>query len=75
MQVNGSADESLGSLKPVGEGDDSLRSHRLTFTPKEECSHGNGWYHTVRFLWWEKRFLACFDCASLVPMSGWKFRP
>ena len=38
------------------------------------CSHANGWYHTVRFWRWERRYFACHDCAELVPITGWVFK-
>jgi hypothetical protein len=44
-------------------------------TDHKPCEHGNGWYHNVRFLWWERRFYACHDCASLLPQGGWEFNP
>jgi len=38
------------------------------------CTHANGWYHTVRFWRWERRYFACHDCAELVPIAGWVFK-
>lgn len=43
-----------------------------TFTQKEECIH-IGWYHTVKFLCFRKRFLACEKCGELIPKGKWGF--
>lgn len=43
-----------------------------TTTKKRTCKH-TGFYHTVNFLCFKKRFLACEKCGTLIPQGGWRF--
>jgi len=35
------------------------------------CEH-TGYYHTVTFLCFKKRFLACENCGKLIPQTKWR---
>jgi len=37
----------------------------------EPCKH-TGYYHTVTFLCFKKRFLACEICGKLIPQTKWR---
>ena len=43
----------------------------VTHTNFPECKHANGWYHTVEFWIFQRRFFACNDCGKLVELSKW----
>jgi len=36
------------------------------------CAH-TGYYHTVTFLCFKRKFLACENCGTLIPQGGWRF--
>jgi hypothetical protein len=35
------------------------------------CKHKTGWFHTVYFWIFKRRFLACDDCHELIPQGKW----
>lgn len=37
-----------------------------TTTNKKSCRHDNGWYETLKFLWFTNRFFVCTDCKTLI---------
>lgn len=41
----------------------------------EPCQHGNGWFATIRFWWFRRRFFFCTDCKEAIPRSKWRFEP
>ena len=41
-----------------------------TFT-NEPCKH-IGYYHTVEFLCFKRKFLACENCGKLIPQTKWR---
>ena len=37
----------------------------------EKCHHHKGYYHTVTFWIFKRRFLACELCGELIPQGRW----
>ena len=51
------------SVEPV-----STTEVTSTFKP---CAH-TGYYHTVEFLCFKRKFLACENCGKLIPQTKWR---
>jgi hypothetical protein len=47
--------------------DERISTATVSATPP--CEHRNGWYHTVYFWIFKKRFMYCEDCHDLIPQS------
>jgi hypothetical protein len=43
-----------------------------TATEAVLCNH-TGYYHTVTFLCFKRKFLACENCGKLIPQTNWRF--
>jgi len=38
----------------------------FTFTNAHSCEHLNGWYRTVKFWIFSKRYFVCSDCGKFI---------